>query len=55
MLLMTISVTPILSRMVVKDHIIRVITPEVLLDQYGVRHAGSTTAAIFSIIHAVEN
>ena len=38
---------------VVKDHILPVITPEVLLDQYGFKPHGSTTTAIVNITHAI--
>ena len=48
-----ISVTPILSQMVVKDHILPVIPLEVLLDEYGFILTGSMTAAIVNIIHDI--
>ena len=51
--LRTISVTPILSRIVeriiVKDHIFSAIPTTAISDQYGFKPTGSTTAAIVGI------
>ena len=55
--LRSISVTPILSRMVehliVKDHIFSAITPAKLYNQFWFKPTGSTTAALVDIINTI--
>ena len=52
-----ISVMPILSRIVerliVRDHIFPAIPTNVILDQYGFKPSGSTTAALVDLTHKI--
>ena len=52
-----ISVTPILSRIVerliVRDHIFSAISTNEILDQYGFKPSGSTTAALVDLTHKI--
>ena len=54
-----ISVTTILSRIVerliVRDHIFPAIPTNVILDQYGFKPFGSTTAALVDLTHKISN
>ena len=54
-----ISVTPILSRIVerliVKDHIFPAIPINEILDQYGFKPSGSSTAALVDLTHKIYN
>ena len=55
--LQPITVTPILSRIVerliVRDHIFPAIPTNVILDQYGFKPSGSTTAALLDLTHKI--
>ena len=54
-----ISVTPILSRIVerltVRDHICPAIPTNEILDQYGFKLSGSTTAALVDLTHKISD
>ena len=54
-----ISVTPILSRIVerliISDHIFPAIPTNEILDQYGLKPSGSTTAALVDLTHKISD
>ena len=54
-----ISVTPILSRIVerliVRDNIFPAIPTKEILDRYGFKPSGSTTAALVDLTHKISN